>query len=100
MDATAFIDQLRHSRDYLCLLCFIASAIVFAAPVRCVVDDGGTSQYTRRKRREEANLLLSNPDMLRSGILPYHTRWARFWGSLETVVIDEVHAYRGIFGSN
>ena len=50
--------------------------------------------------RDEANLLLTNPDMLHSGILPYHTRWARFWANLGTVVIDEVHTYRGIFGSS
>jgi DEAD/DEAH box helicase domain-containing protein len=71
-----------------------------AAQVRAGVYDGDTPQSTRRKLREEASILLSNPDMLHSGILPYHTRWARFWGSLETVVLDEVHTYRGIFGSN
>jgi len=64
------------------------------------VYDGDTPQTTRRRLRDEARLLLSNPDMLHSGILPYHTRWARFWGNLRTVVIDEVHSYRGVFGSN
>src|SRR5437867_3791014 len=68
--------------------------------VKCGVYDGDTPQSTRRKLRDEAHVVLSNPDMLHSGILPYHTRWARFWANLGTVVIDEVHTYRGIFGSN
>jgi DEAD/DEAH box helicase domain-containing protein len=68
--------------------------------VKCGVYDGDTPQTTRRKLRDEGNVVLSNPDMLHSGILPYHTRWARFWANLGTVVIDEVHTYRGIFGSN
>jgi DEAD/DEAH box helicase domain-containing protein len=68
--------------------------------VKSGVYDGDTPQTTRRKLRDEAQILLSNPDMLHSGILPYHTRWARFWANLGTVVIDEVHTYRGIFGSN
>jgi DEAD/DEAH box helicase domain-containing protein len=72
----------------------------FAAQVRAGVYDGDTPQSTRRKLRDEASILLSNPDMLHSGMLPYHTRWARFWANLETVVVDEVHSYRGIFGSN
>ncbi len=71
-----------------------------ARTVQCGVYDGDTPQATRRKLRDEAHVLLSNPDMLHAGILPYHTRWARFWANLGTVVIDEVHTYRGIFGSN
>jgi DEAD/DEAH box helicase domain-containing protein len=62
--------------------------------------DGDTAQYTRRKLRESANVILTNPDMLHQGILPYHTRWSRFFSDLRYVVIDEIHAYRGIFGSN
>jgi DEAD/DEAH box helicase domain-containing protein len=68
--------------------------------IKSGIYDGDTPQTARRKLREEAQVLLSNPDMLHSGILPYHTRWARFWSQLQTVVIDEVHTYRGIFGSN
>jgi DEAD/DEAH box helicase domain-containing protein len=71
-----------------------------ARGVRCGVYDGDTPQSARRRLRDEAHILLSNPDMLHSGILPYHTRWARFWANLGTVVIDEVHTYRGIFGSH
>jgi DEAD/DEAH box helicase domain-containing protein len=71
-----------------------------ARRVKSGVYDGDTPQSARRKLRDEGNILLSNPDMLHSGILPYHTRWAKFWANLTTVVIDEVHTYRGIFGSH
>ncbi|MCB1164221.1 DEAD/DEAH box helicase, partial [bacterium] len=62
--------------------------------------DGDTSTHTRRKLRAEGRLVLSNPDMFHAGILPGHTRWARFFMNLRYVVLDEVHSYRGIFGSN
>jgi DEAD/DEAH box helicase domain-containing protein len=62
--------------------------------------DGDTAAATRRKLRDEANVILTNPDMLHAGILPYHAKWSRLLGQLEFVVIDEIHAYRGIFGSN
>jgi DEAD/DEAH box helicase domain-containing protein len=64
------------------------------------VYDGDTQPATRRKLRDSANLILSNPDMLHQGILPYHPKWARFFRSLRFVVVDEMHAYRGIFGSH
>jgi DEAD/DEAH box helicase domain-containing protein len=70
------------------------------ASIKGGVYDGDTPAATRKKLRDEARILLTNPDMLHSGILPYHTRWARFLAHLHTVVVDEVHAYRGIFGSN
>jgi DEAD/DEAH box helicase domain-containing protein len=62
--------------------------------------DGDTPQNLRRKLRDGANVLLTNPDMLHQGILPQHTRWNRFFSHLRFVVIDEVHAYRGVFGSH
>ncbi|MCZ6680820.1 MAG: DEAD/DEAH box helicase [Candidatus Poribacteria bacterium] len=62
--------------------------------------DGDTPQYQRRRIREEANLLVTNPDMLNIGILPHHSRWSRFFANLRFVVIDEMHAYRGVFGSH
>ncbi len=71
-----------------------------AAALRLGVYDGDTSADARRKIREGSNLVLTNPDMLHAGILPYHGRWARFLGGLRYVVVDEVHTYRGIFGSN
>jgi DEAD/DEAH box helicase domain-containing protein len=64
------------------------------------VYDGDTQATTRRKLRDGANVILSNPDMLHAGILPQHARWARFLRNLRYVVVDEMHAYRGIFGSH
>jgi len=62
--------------------------------------DGDTPPTVRRRLKNQANVLLTNPDMLHSGILPSHGSWARFFARLRYVVVDEVHAYRGIFGSN
>ena len=62
--------------------------------------DGDTPRSRRRTLRERANILLSNPDMLHSGILPAHARWAHFFSRLRYVVVDELHVYRGIFGTN
>ena len=62
--------------------------------------DGDTPQDARRAVRGRAHLVLSNPDMLHSGILPHHPRWAKLFENLRFVVIDELHAYRGIFGSH
>jgi DEAD/DEAH box helicase domain-containing protein len=64
------------------------------------VYDGDTQASTRRRLRDSANVILSNPDMLHQGILPAHGRWGRFFRALRYVVIDEMHAYRGIFGSH
>ncbi len=68
--------------------------------VRCGTYDGDTPAATRRKLRREANVIMSNPDMLHQGILPYHSRWGSFFADLDFVVVDEIHSYRGIFGSN
>ncbi|MCK4375775.1 MAG: DEAD/DEAH box helicase, partial [Candidatus Brocadiae bacterium] len=62
--------------------------------------DGDTPQNLRRKLRDGGNLILTNPDMLHQGILPQHARWNRFFTHLKYVVVDEVHAYRGVFGSH
>ncbi len=62
--------------------------------------DGDTTPHTRRKLRDHGNVILTNPDMLHRGILPYHGRWYRFLEHLRFVVIDEAHTYRGIFGSH
>ena len=71
-----------------------------AEAVRAGTYDGDTTRHTRRKLRDEANVILSNPDMLHAGILPYHSKWNRFFKDLRYVVVDEIHTYRGIFGSN
>ncbi|MGW8251364.1 MAG: DEAD/DEAH box helicase, partial [Anaerolineales bacterium] len=62
--------------------------------------DGDTPGSARPGIRRKARLVLSNPDMLHTGILPHHTSWAEFLRSLEFVVIDEMHVYRGVFGSH
>ncbi len=68
--------------------------------LRMFTYDGDTPQDARRAVRARANLVLSNPDMLHSGILPHHTKWATLFQNLKFVVIDELHAYRGVFGSH
>ncbi len=62
--------------------------------------DGDTPAAHRPAIRREARLLVTNPDMLHTGILPHHTRWARLFANLRYVVLDELHAYRGIFGGH
>ncbi|MBI5836150.1 MAG: DEAD/DEAH box helicase [Candidatus Eisenbacteria bacterium] len=68
--------------------------------VRAGTYDGDTTPHTRKKLRDTGNVVLTNPDMLHQGVLPYHDRWARFYASLRYVVVDEIHSYRGIFGSH
>src|SRR3954453_14984076 len=62
--------------------------------------DGDTPQDARRTIRSRAHLVLSNPDMVHSGILPHHPRWAKLFENLRYVIVDELHAYRGVFGSH
>jgi DEAD/DEAH box helicase domain-containing protein len=62
--------------------------------------DGDTPQSKRQSIRGNARLVLTNPDMLHTGILPHHTNWGDFFAHLRFVVIDEMHSYRGVFGSH
>jgi len=71
-----------------------------AAPFLAGTYDGDTPANLRRRLRDAGNFVLTNPDMLHQGILPHHARWNRFFSHLKFVVIDEVHAYRGVFGSH
>jgi DEAD/DEAH box helicase domain-containing protein len=64
------------------------------------VYDGDTPAALRRKLRDKARVLLSNPDMLHTAVMPQHARWAEFLGRLKLLVLDELHVYSGIFGSN
>ena len=70
------------------------------AGIRAFTYDGDTPQDARKAIRQRANVVLTNPDMLHSGILPHHTRWARYFESLRYIVIDELHYYRGVYGSH
>jgi len=67
--------------------------------VRVDTYDGDTAPGRRTAIREAGHVVMTNPDMLHTGILPHHTRWRRLFSSLEFVVIDELHTYRGLFGS-
>ncbi len=62
--------------------------------------DGDTPQDARRTIRTRAHVVLSNPDMLHAGILPHHPKWAKLFENLRFIIIDELHAYRGVFGSH
>jgi DEAD/DEAH box helicase domain-containing protein len=68
--------------------------------LRLAVYDGDTPPEARRQARAWANLLLTNPDMLHAGVLPRHAAWADVLANLAYVVVDEAHAYRGVFGSH
>lgn len=68
--------------------------------LRCHTFDGDTPGDARQAVRLHADLVVSNPDMLHQAILPHHTKWAQFFENLRYVVIDEVHTYRGVFGSH
>ena len=62
--------------------------------------DGDTPATRRQYIRTQTRLLLTNPDMLHTGMLPHHTIWADFWKNLRYIVLDELHIYRGVFGSH
>jgi DEAD/DEAH box helicase domain-containing protein len=82
-----FSDDLRNTSAYL-------------PKITPSIYDGDTPTYTRSTIRENATFLLTNPDMLHLGILPHHTSWQSFFSQLDFIVIDEVHIYRGVFGSH
>lgn len=79
-----------------------ASALISAGqlPIEIHSYDGDTPQSKRRQVRQAGGILVTNPDMLHAGLLPYHTGWRSLFSNLEFVVLDEIHAYRGIFGSH
>jgi DEAD/DEAH box helicase domain-containing protein len=71
---------------------------VEGVPVRTY--DGDTPTARRRQIRDEGRILITNPDMLHMGILPHHPSWAMLLENLRWIVLDELHVYRGVFGSN
>ncbi len=68
--------------------------------VKTYTYDGDTPQSARRAIRQAGHIVVTNPDMLHSGILPHHTKWTKLFENLKFIVIDEVHHYRGVFGSH
>jgi DEAD/DEAH box helicase domain-containing protein len=69
-------------------------------PIRVYTYDGDTPDSLRVAARDTGRIVISNPDMLHSGVLPNHAKWIRFFSNLRYVVVDEMHAYRGVFGSH
>ena len=76
------------------------SVLMGELPVKIATYDGDTPASVRTSARDTGQIIITNPDMLHSGILPNHPKWIKFLKSLRYVVIDEIHTYRGIFGSH
>ncbi|MBM4436220.1 MAG: DEAD/DEAH box helicase, partial [Actinobacteria bacterium] len=70
------------------------------ADIKTFTYDGDTAPSARRAVRQAGHIVITNPDMLHQGILPHHTGWTRLFENLRTIVIDELHIYRGVFGSH
>ncbi len=79
---------------------FQAAVDAMGSELRAFTYDGDTPQDARRAIRERASVIFTNPDMLHAGILPHHTKWAKAFENLRYVVIDELHYYRGVYGSH
>ncbi|NLH06312.1 MAG: DEAD/DEAH box helicase, partial [Chloroflexi bacterium] len=88
------------AQDQAAALGELVSALDAGVKIPFNVYDGDTPSSQRAKIRREGGIIISNPDMLHMGILPYHARWAHFFGNLKLVVLDELHTYRGVFGSH
>ena len=69
-------------------------------PIQAAIYDGDTPAAKRTPIRTQTHILLTNPDMLHMGILPHHTNWEDFFRNLRFIVLDEMHTYRGVFGSH
>ncbi|MBN1828176.1 MAG: DEAD/DEAH box helicase [Deltaproteobacteria bacterium] len=70
------------------------------ADIKTYTYDGDTPANARQAIRKQGNVVVTNPDMLHAGILPHHTKWQKLFMNLRYVVIDELHVYRGVFGSH
>ncbi|MEW6522111.1 MAG: DEAD/DEAH box helicase [Bacillota bacterium] len=68
--------------------------------IKAFTYDGDTPASARKAIRSVGHIVVTNPDMLHTAILPHHTRWVKLFGNLKYVVIDETHQYRGVFGSH
>ncbi len=87
-------DQLKLLNSYTCMEPELKKHIIAGTY------DGDTPVHKKKKIRDTSNIILSNPDMLHAGILSHHAKWAEFLINLKFVVIDEIHIYRGAFGSH
>jgi DEAD/DEAH box helicase domain-containing protein len=70
------------------------------ADIKTFTYDGDTPDDARQAIRKQGNVVVTNPDMLHAGILPHHTKWQKLFANLKYVVVDELHIYRGVFGSH
>ena len=70
------------------------------ADIKTYTYDGDTPNDARQAIRKQGHIVVTNPDMLHAGILPHHTKWQKLFTNLKYIVIDELHIYRGIFGSH
>ncbi len=87
-------DQLKALEEFI-------SPIKGRIKFQAVIYDGDTSSYRRRKIRESIpTILITNPDMVHLSLLPFHTQWEELFRNLRYVIIDELHTYKGIFGSH
>jgi len=68
--------------------------------VKTYTYDGDTPANARKAVRQAGNIVVTNPDMLHTGIMPHHTKWIKLFENIKFVVIDEIHTYRGVFGSH
>lgn len=68
--------------------------------IKCHTYDGDTPPNVRQAIRNAGHIVVTNPDMLHAAILPHHTKWVKLFENLKYIVIDEIHAYRGVFGSH
>ena len=73
---------------------------ILAHPIKTYTYDGDTPVSARKAIRQAGHIVVTNPDMLHSGIMPHHTKWVKLFENLKYVVIDEIHTYRGVFGSH
>lgn len=86
------------SQDQVAELHEVVTAL--GADIKTFTYDGDTSPSARQAIRQAGHIVVTNPDMLHSGILPHHTKWVKLFENLRYVVIDEIHQYRGVFGSH
>ena len=70
------------------------------ADIKTFTYDGDTPDDARQSIRKQGHVVVTNPDMLHAGILPHHTKWQKLFSNLKYVVVDELHVYRGVFGSH
>ncbi len=84
-------DQLHELHSFITML---------RADIKTFTYDGDTPEDARQAIRTQGHVVITNPDMLHSGILPHHTKWQKLFSNLSCVVLDELHVYRGIFGSH